>query len=71
MGTKIPEELGIAGFHGHNIARVMVPLLATVITPREEMGRLAAEHLLSRLQGNPVSQKIIDLPFQIEMGESI
>ena len=71
MGIKIPEEMGIAGFHGHNIARVMVPLLATVITPREEMGRLAAEHLLSRLQGNPVSQKVINLPFQIEMGESI
>lgn len=70
-GIKVPEDIGIAGFHGHDISRAMVPLLATVITPREEMGRLAAEHLLSRLQGNPVSQRIIDLPFQIEAGESI
>ena len=70
-GIKVPQDIGIAGFHGHDISRAMVPLLATVITPREEMGRLAAEHLLSRLQGNPVSQRIIDLPFQIEAGESI
>ncbi len=70
-GIKVPEDIGIAGFHGHDISRVMVPLLATVITPREEIGRLAAEHLLSRLQGNPISQKVIDLPFKIEAGESI
>lgn len=70
-GIKVPEEMGIAGFHGHDIARVMVPLLATVITPREEIGRLAAEHLLSRLKGNPVTEKVINLPFKIEPGESI
>lgn len=70
-GIKVPEEMGIAGFHGHDIARVMVPLLATVITPREEIGRLAAEHLLSRLKGNPVTEKVINLPFKIELGESI
>lgn len=70
-GIKVPQDIGIAGFHGHDISRAMVPLLTTVITPREEMGRLAAEHLLSRLQGNPVSQRIIDLPFKIEAGESV
>lgn len=70
-GIKIPQDISIAGFHGHDISRVMVPLLATVVTPREEMGRLAAEHLLSRLEGHPISQTIIDLPFRIEAGESI
>ncbi|TYL49359.1 gluconate operon transcriptional repressor GntR [Marinomonas sp. IMCC 4694] len=70
-GLSIPHDMSIAGFHGHDISRAMVPLLATVNTPRETMGRLAAEHLLSRLQGNPVSQRIIDLPFEIEVGESI
>jgi len=70
-GIKVPQDIGIAGFHGHDISRAMVPLLATVVTPREEMGRLAAEHLLSRLQGNPVSQRVINLPFQLEAGESI
>lgn len=70
-GIKIPEQIGIAGFHGHDISRAMVPLLATVVTPREEMGKLAAEQLLSRLQGHPISQKVIDLPIQIEAGETL
>ncbi|MEO9653908.1 gluconate operon transcriptional repressor GntR [Marinomonas sp.] len=70
-GIKVPEDMGIAGFHGHDIARVMTPLLATVITPREEMGRLAAEHLLARLKGEKVNQRVINLPFKIEEGESI
>ncbi|MBJ7555798.1 gluconate operon transcriptional repressor GntR [Marinomonas spartinae] len=70
-GISIPQQIGIAGFHGHNISRAMVPLLATVITPREEIGRLAAEQLLSRLKGEPVSQRVIELPFQLEVGESL
>lgn len=70
-GIRIPEDIAIAGFHGHDISRAMVPLLATVITPREDMGRLAAEHLLSRLQGNPITQAVIELPFKIDIGESI
>jgi len=70
-GIQVPDDIGIAGFHGHDITRVMVPLMATVITPRKEMGRLAAQHLLSRLQGNPIEESIIDLPFQLDAGETL
>ena len=70
-GLKVPEKIGIAGFHGHDIARAMVPLLATVITPREEMGRLAATALLDHLQGKSSLQKVVELSYQIECGESI
>lgn len=70
-GIKVPKDIGIAGFHGHDIARVMSPRLATVITPREEIGRLAAQHLLERLQGAEVTEKTINLPFHIEEGETI
>ncbi|MBR9885401.1 MAG: gluconate operon transcriptional repressor GntR [Oceanospirillales bacterium] len=71
QGIAVPDEIGIAGFHGHDIASAMVPRLATVVTPREEMGRLAAENLLARLQGKPVQQTVIDLPFRLEAGESL
>ncbi|MGR0279331.1 gluconate operon transcriptional repressor GntR [Marinomonas dokdonensis] len=70
-GVTIPEQMGIAGFHGHDIAKVMTPRLATVITPREEIGRLAAEHLLARLDGAAVTEQSVDLDFKIEEGESI
>lgn len=70
-GIDVPGQIGIAGFHGHDISGVIVPRLATVVTPREEMGRIAAQHLLNRLNGKPVAEKVLDLPFQLEDGESL
>lgn len=70
-GILVPQQIGIAGFHGHDIAKAMVPLLATVVTPREEMGRLAAQRLLERLQGLSHPQRIVSLTYQIECGESL
>lgn len=71
LGISVPEQIGIAGFHGHDIANAMVPKLATVITPREEIGRLAAEQLLKRLSGEKITEKIIELPFTLSSGESL
>lgn len=70
-GISVPDTIGIAGFHGHNFSQVIVPKLATVITPREKIGRLAAEQLLERLQDKPISQSIFDLPYEIFDGETI
>lgn len=71
QGIPVPQQIGIAGFHGLDIANAMVPQLATVVTPREEMGRIAAEQLLARLAGTPVNQAVIDLPFHLEPGASL
>lgn len=73
QGLKIPEDISIVGFHGHNITSVVSPTLATVITPREEMGKIAAEQLLKRimLPNEPISEKIIELDTTISIGESL
>ncbi|MFT2110596.1 substrate-binding domain-containing protein [Marinomonas sp. 2405UD68-3] len=68
---KVPEQISIVGFHGHDISKAIVPRLATVVTPREDMGRIAAEELLNRLQGIEIKEKIIQLPFKLEVGESL
>ncbi len=73
QGIKVPHEISIAGFHGHNIASVVKPTLATVITPREEMGKVAAENLLKRIM-NPdeaITQQVIELETRIFLGESM
>mgnify|MGYP001210684663 CR=1 FL=1 len=70
-GIRVPEQIAIAGFHGHDISQVIIPKLATVITPREEIGRVAAEQLIERLKGNESWEKTIDLGYKIEYGESI
>lgn len=73
MGLKVPDDISIAGFHGHDITSVVNPTLATVITPREEMGKIAAEQLLHRIThpGEKIRDKVIELPTQIYLGESL
>ncbi|TCV93694.1 LacI family transcriptional regulator [Biostraticola tofi] len=71
QGLRIPQDMAVAGFHGHDIAQVMHPRLASVLTPREEMGRISAERLLARLRGLPVPGAKTDVGFQILPGDSI
>ena len=71
LGIKVPKEMAIAGFHGHDVGQSLIPQLATVITPRLEIGKVAAQELLNRLKGEPQQSSIINLGYQIHLGESI
>ncbi|UTM56851.1 gluconate operon transcriptional repressor GntR [Photobacterium sp. CCB-ST2H9] len=71
LGIPVPEQIAVAGFHGHDISQVMVPRLATVVTPREQIGEVAAAQILQRLRGEPATEKVITLDVKIELGESI
>lgn len=68
---RVPGEIAIAGFHGHNVAREVVPRIATVCTPREQMGEIAASELLDRLKNLPITKKIFNLEYVIDDGETI
>ncbi|MEJ2766311.1 gluconate operon transcriptional repressor GntR [Photobacterium sp. MCCC 1A19761] len=70
-GIAVPGQIAIAGFHGHDISQTMLPRLATVVTPREQIGKVAAEQLLARLKGQTDWPARIDLGYQIELGESL
>lgn len=70
-GISIPDKMAIAGFHGHDISQVMIPKLATVLTPREEIGKVAAQQLIERLKGSQDWPECIDLGYKIELGESV
>ncbi|MGP4844836.1 gluconate operon transcriptional repressor GntR [Marinobacter sp. 1Y8] len=70
-GIRVPDDMAIAGFHGHDVGQVMTPRLASVITPREQLGERAARELLQRMKGDPVTQRIIDLGYRIETGETL
>lgn len=71
QGLKVPEQMAIAGFHGHDITQVVTPPLATVITPREEMGRVAATLLLARIHGEETPDAPVDVGFTLSEGGSI
>ena len=71
LGLRIPDDIAIAGFHGHDIGQVMEPPLASVLTPRERMGRIGAERLLARIRGENVVPAQCDLGFTLFPGGSV
>ncbi|WP_105902737.1 gluconate operon transcriptional repressor GntR [Vibrio gangliei] len=71
LGIQVPQDIGIAGFHGHDLSNIMVPKLATVVTPREQIGVISAQQILNRLNGKPIVNSTIDLGFIIELRDSI
>lgn len=51
LGLRVPEDVSILGFDDIALARYTMPELTTVRQPREEMGRVAMQTLLSLLDG--------------------
>ncbi|OZG74167.1 transcriptional regulator [Hahella sp. CCB-MM4] len=70
-GIKVPEQMAIAGFHGHDVGQVMSPQLASVMTPRYDMGTKAVESLLARLEGEQSFEPVVDLGYTISTGGTI
>lgn len=71
LNIRVPEQIAIAGFHGHDVGQSLNPQLATVITPRLEIGQTAAQELLDRLNHIPQKSSRINLGYHIHIGESI
>jgi LacI family gluconate utilization system Gnt-I transcriptional repressor len=61
----IPSKVAIVGFDDQEIAGQLVPSLTTVRVPREEIGHLAGQMLIDRLQGRQVKSRVVDVGFQI------
>ncbi|WP_165901668.1 LacI family DNA-binding transcriptional regulator [Ancylobacter aquaticus] len=70
QGWRVPTDIAIAGFDDHIVAAQTVPPLTTVRVRRGEIGRRAAQLLLSRLRGDEVVEKIINVGFEIIERES-
>lgn len=71
QGIAVPKEIAIAGFHGHDVGQSLTPQLATVITPRLAIGQVAAQELLDRIHGIAPQRGIINLGYQIHLGQTL
>lgn len=70
LGLRIPGDIAIAGFNGLPLGQHVTPRLTTIQSPREAMGRLAAEQVLRRLDHQPVTQRQQDVGFTLMVGQS-
>ena len=65
MGIAVPATVAIAGFNDLPGSDQMVPTLTSLRTPRGEIGIAAAEMLLQLMQGRPVAQNCVELPYEL------
>ena len=52
LGLRVPEDVSITGFDDIELAEILTPALTTVHVPHREMGRRAAQLLLSLRAGD-------------------
>ena len=69
-GILVPDQMAIAGFHGLEIGQVTTPQLASVVTPRFEMGKVATEILIKKIHQQPTIEQV-DLHYRLSMGATI
>ncbi len=63
-GIAVPRDLSITGIGDLDLAAQLYPPLTTVRTPRDQMGRLAAEFLMEAAAGRPMELPP-ELPVQL------
>lgn len=69
-GIKVPEQVAVLGFNDLPSSEYMVPRLSSISTPREAIGRRAAEQMLTLLAGNSVAEPVVDMGFELRVRES-
>ena len=50
LGLRIPQDISIMGYDDIELARYLFPSLSTISQPKAELGKLAVETLLQRIQ---------------------
>ena len=69
-GIAVPAEIAIVGFNDLDISAQIVPALTTVRSPRELMGRVAAQAILDRLDGTSPEPTSVDVGFELLVRQS-
>lgn len=59
-GVSVPSEVSVIGFDD-TIAPFTHPKMSTITIPKEEMGRLAANILIGRIEGNAEKPQIFEI----------
>jgi len=69
-GLGVPEDLSLVGFDDIALASFTNPRLTTIIQPKQEMGRLAAELLIDRIHNRKWPPERRLLPTHLVIRES-
>ncbi|MBS7739139.1 MAG: LacI family DNA-binding transcriptional regulator [Chelatococcus sp.] len=70
LGVQVPQDLAITGFGNYDIAGHLRPSLTTVAIASRRIGMLSAELLLARMQDKPITERVVDIGFQLLVRDS-
>ena len=60
-GVRVPQDISVVGFDDIELARFTGPALTTVAQPKRNIGVIAVDMLLERIQGGRVDAKKVML----------
>jgi LacI family gluconate utilization system Gnt-I transcriptional repressor len=69
-GIAVPKRVAIAGFNGFGIGELVQPALTTIVSPRQQIGQIAATKLIARIQGQDSGATRVDVGFSLRVGGS-
>ena len=69
-GLQVPADIALAGFDDIGTLRDVYPPLTTVRLPLTRMGEMAAELVLSEVNGTPGAPRVIPVPGEVILRES-
>ena len=69
-GIKVPDRVAIAGFNGFGIGALTTPSLTTIVSPRRDIGAVAARKLLARIRGEDAGPARVDLGYRLAIRDS-
>lgn len=64
LGIRVPEQLSITGIDDQEMAEACNPGLTTIHLPTQDLGRIAAENVLSAMSGQAIASQSL-LPFEL------
>jgi len=69
-GIKVPDEVGIAGWGGHEAASILVERLTTTEVPMQKIGTLSAELLVRKLR-EETTENVTAVPARFVDGSTL
>lgn len=70
LGIAVPRSMGLVGFHDLGSSAWTTPPLSTIVTPRRQIGAMAARMLMQHLADEPLAQRHVDLGFDLTRRET-
>ena len=70
-GYNVPQDISVVGFNVTKLAKLYRPKLTTVFLPLFDLGAVSIRALIKLINGEPVEEKKIELPYQIMERESV